>query len=69
MLAKMIVTTATVRRGGTAREVPFDDLVPGDLIELSAVDLVPAQCAAAPELLSGGQSGRLDRRIAAGGQG
>ena len=41
-LAQMIVTTATVRRGGTAREVPFDDLVPGDLIELSAGDLVPA---------------------------
>lgn len=41
-LARMIVTTATVRREGKIEEVPFDDLVPGDLIHLSAGDLVPA---------------------------
>lgn len=41
-LARLIVTTATVRRAGRPREVPFEDLVPGDLIDLHAGDLVPA---------------------------
>lgn len=34
--------TASVRRDGTTREVPFDEVVPGDVIELSGGDVVPA---------------------------
>jgi Mg2+-importing ATPase len=43
-LAQLIVTTATVRRDGKLQELPFADLVPGDVIALSAGDLVPADC-------------------------
>ena len=43
-LAGLIVTTATVRRDGKLREVSFHDLVRGDLIQVSAGDLVPADC-------------------------
>ncbi|HUX86894.1 MAG TPA: HAD-IC family P-type ATPase, partial [Chloroflexota bacterium] len=43
-LAGLIVTTATVRRDGQSKEVSFHDLVRGDLIEVSAGDLVPADC-------------------------
>lgn len=34
--------TATVRRDGTATEVPFDEVVPGDVIEVSGGDVLPA---------------------------
>lgn len=34
--------TATVRRDGTATEVPFDAVVPGDVIEVSGGDVLPA---------------------------
>lgn len=34
----------TVVRDGTARQVPSDDLVPGDVVVLEAGDLVPADC-------------------------
>jgi Mg2+-importing ATPase len=37
-----VVTTATVKRDGQWREVPRRELVPGDIIRLSAGDLVPA---------------------------
>jgi Mg2+-importing ATPase len=43
-LARMIATTASVRRDGKLREIPFGELVPGDVISLSAGDLVPADC-------------------------
>ncbi|AHI00344.1 magnesium-translocating P-type ATPase [Kutzneria albida] len=54
-LRAMVTTTATVARrgtGGTRRgvsgavttELPFELLVPGDVIHLSAGDLVPADC-------------------------
>ena len=43
-LRKMIRNTATVVRDGTAREVPLKFLVPGDIVRLSAGDLVPADC-------------------------
>ncbi|MBI4507753.1 MAG: magnesium-translocating P-type ATPase [Chloroflexi bacterium] len=43
-LAALIATTATARRDGQWREVPFSALVPGDVIALSAGDLVPADC-------------------------
>ena len=43
-LRKMIRNTATVVRDGAAREVPLKFLVPGDIVRLSAGDLVPADC-------------------------
>ncbi len=41
-LRKSVATTATVVRDGVAREVPRATLVRGDLVKLSAGDLVPA---------------------------
>ncbi|MFH8592964.1 P-type ATPase [Streptomyces rimosus] len=45
-LRELIATTATVQRrapsGGAAREIPVDQLVPGDVIRLGPGDLVPA---------------------------
>jgi Mg2+-importing ATPase len=41
-LRSMVLTTATVSRDGQRREVPFEDLVPGDIVHLSAGDMVPA---------------------------
>src|ERR1700692_1311263 len=40
-LKAMIHVTATVIRDGKAREIPLRDLVPGDIIQLSAGDMVP----------------------------
>jgi len=42
LLRQKIVTTATVTRDGKRQEVPIAALVPGDLISLSAGDIVPA---------------------------
>ncbi len=42
LLRKKIVTNATVLRDGTVQELPIFDLVPGDIISLSAGDIVPA---------------------------
>ena len=42
LLRERIVTTATVLRDGVKQEVRLSDLVPGDIISLSAGDLVPA---------------------------
>lgn len=45
-LRELIATTATVQRrapsGGAAREIPVDQLVPGDVIRLGPGDLAPA---------------------------
>ena len=41
-LAEMVVTKATVRRGGTRQSVPSEELVPGDLVLLESGDKVPA---------------------------
>ncbi len=41
-LKAMVSTTATVIRDGARKEVPLQDLVPGDIIHLSAGDMVPA---------------------------
>ena len=41
-LKAMISVTATVLRGGQAREVPLSQLVPGDVVKLSAGDMIPA---------------------------
>jgi P-type Mg2+ transporter len=41
-LQKMVTTTATVMQDGGKKEVALKDIVPGDLIFLSAGDMVPA---------------------------
>jgi len=40
-LKAMIHVTATVLRDGSAREIPLRDLVPGDVVKLSAGDMIP----------------------------
>jgi Ca2+-transporting ATPase len=41
-LSAMVLTEATVRRDGTQRRVPSEELVPGDLVVLRSGDRVPA---------------------------
>ncbi len=41
-LQKMMVVKAKVRRGGELVEIPMDQLVPGDIVNIEAGDLVPA---------------------------
>jgi Mg2+-importing ATPase len=41
-LKSMVHTTATVLRGGLRKEVPLSSLVPGDVVLLSAGDMIPA---------------------------
>ncbi len=41
-LKAMICVTATVTRGGVTREIPLGELVPGDIVKLSAGDMIPA---------------------------
>ena len=41
-LKAMISVTATVRRDGRPREVPLGQLVPGDVVQLAAGDMIPA---------------------------
>ena len=41
-LRKRVATTATVMRGGAKEEVEVSALVPGDVVALSAGDIVPA---------------------------
>jgi P-type Mg2+ transporter len=41
-LKAMISVTATVMRDGQPREIPLKDLVPGDVVKLSAGDMIPA---------------------------
>src|SRR5882672_6618426 len=40
-LKAMISVTATVLRDGQAREIPLQQLVPGDVVKLSAGDMIP----------------------------
>jgi Mg2+-importing ATPase len=40
-LKAMISVTATVVRGGQTREIPLQQLVPGDVVKLSAGDMIP----------------------------
>ncbi|MGB9854663.1 MAG: HAD-IC family P-type ATPase, partial [Candidatus Bathyarchaeales archaeon] len=42
MLRERVTTTATVLRDGVKREVKLSEIVPGDIIYLSAGDIVPA---------------------------
>lgn len=41
-LKRMVQTTATVTRGGAKMEIAVDEIVPGDIVHLSAGDMVPA---------------------------
>jgi len=41
-LKEMVSTTATVLREGQSKSIPLRELVPGDIISLSAGDMVPA---------------------------
>lgn len=41
-LSRMVVTEATVRRGGKRMRVPSEELVPGDVVLLQSGDRVPA---------------------------
>ena len=41
-LQKMMVVKAKVRRGGELIEIPMEELVPGDIVNIEAGDLVPA---------------------------
>lgn len=41
-LEEMVRTTATVWRGGKSREVRIQEIVPGDIVDLFAGDMIPA---------------------------
>ncbi len=41
-LKEMVETTATVTREGVKQEIPVDEIVPGDIVHLSAGDMIPA---------------------------
>ena len=43
-LIARVTSTATVHRDGEIKEIPFNQLVSGDIIELSAGDVIPADC-------------------------
>src|ERR1700746_2427971 len=40
-LKAMITVTATIVRDGQAKEIPLRELVPGDIVKLSAGDMIP----------------------------
>lgn len=42
LLKEKVATTATVMRDGAKKEVKLSDIVPGDIVHLSAGDIVPA---------------------------
>jgi len=41
-LSEMVRATATVYRNGRAREIPIREIVPGDIVDLFAGDMIPA---------------------------
>ncbi|TSA48694.1 MAG: magnesium-translocating P-type ATPase [Nitrosomonadales bacterium] len=43
-LKQTVAVRATILRDGLARELPMEELVPGDVILLAAGDLIPADC-------------------------
>lgn len=43
-LIQKVLTTVTALRDGVEKEVPFKQLVPGDIIRLTAGDVTPADC-------------------------
>lgn len=43
-LVERVASTATVLRDSIKQEIPFHELVPGDIVLLSAGDVIPADC-------------------------
>ena len=43
-LVSRVASTATVRRDGKKQEISFHQIVPGDIVELSSGDVIPADC-------------------------
>ncbi len=43
-LLALVAVTARVRRDGVVQQLPLDEIVPGDVIELSAGSSIPADC-------------------------
>ncbi len=41
-LKSMIKTTAAIKRNGVIREIPLEEILPGDIIKLAAGDMIPA---------------------------
>lgn len=41
-LKELIETTCAVTRDGITKEIPIDEIVPGDIVELSTGDMIPA---------------------------
>jgi Mg2+-importing ATPase len=41
-LKEMVKTTTAVERNGVKKELPVEDLVPGDIVHLAAGDIIPA---------------------------
>lgn len=75
-LKQAVAVTAQVWRGGVLTRVPVRDIVPGDVVELRAGDLVPAdgpilraKDALADEALLTGEPYGVEKRAAPGGAG
>lgn len=41
-LKQMIKTTTAIKRNGVIKELPIEEVLPGDIIKLSAGDMIPA---------------------------
>ena len=63
-LRAMISVHATVLRDGQPREVPLGELVPGDVVELAAGDMIPADVRADLVQRPVPHPGQPDRRVA-----
>ena len=68
-LAKMMIVKARVRRDGELAQLPAEQLVPGDVVEIEAGDVVPADGRRAGGGDARGRRGGADRREPAGRQG
>ena len=65
-LKAMIKVTATVVRDGQPKEIPLQQLVPGDVVKLSAGDMIPGDVRLHCRQGFVHHPGHADRRIAAG---